>query len=332
MPGRGAHRERPGSERTHGKCWGEKVSTASAAPPMPTFAAAVLALQRSAGNQAVQQLVTAQAPSSGPAPQGLAEIGAMEANLRGQGVGISRAGTAVAEDAPGGIGRIQARSSERGAGITGGLTQRTNAAGFTPPSLTIREQATITGPHTRSFEATVEPTEAPDRVHPCFYAGGGYHDIRAGPRNAPASAFVIDTVSESLRAGEQEHLDDARRAYDLSYGLVEREVNALAARTRSEPFRSTRSINEPREQAEAALAARLPPAFGESPAEKLAPARWAALLDRLLERTERRDSSGWHYFDLTPTSGSHRGRDVYTVGRGPGSRISEVSSAEVVHY
>ena len=328
-----ARGERPWPERALARPHGWSRSVGAAPPGVSTVAAEFLQLQHTAGNRAVQRLITAASDRSGdaPVPRTLTEIAAAESHLGG-GTGVLRAGTPVAEGAPGGIGRIQGRSSERGAGITGGLTQRTNAAGFTAPMLTINGRATMTGSHTRLFEATVEPTSAPDRVHPCFYAGPGYHDIRAGPRNARSWAYVSDTVSSSLRDGEQEHLDDARRAYDLSYGLVEREINALAARTRAQPFRSTSSPSEAQEQAEAALAARLPPAFGATPTEKLAPSRWAAILDRLLERTERRDRSGWHYFGLTPAPETHEGRDVYTVGAGPGSRIGEESSAEVVHY
>ena len=96
---------------------------------------------------------------------------------------------------------------------------------------------------------------------------------------------VAQKISDMLRAGEQEYLDDARRAFELTYKRIADEINALVGQR----FGPADTRGKANELAEAALAAKLPKELGTNAAN------WTRTLDRLLEQSKSRDTKGWHY-------------------------------------
>jgi hypothetical protein len=260
--------------------------------PKPASLSFIEELQRTAGNRAVSML-------------------------------IARAGAPRGLPAPNGIAQIDARSVGKG---TRGLTLIPNSVAFQQPAFQVTVSAAKTGTHSRSYSAKVEPTRAPDVEHESLYPLEGHHRIRVDPGNRPAYGYVSDDYSKLIHDGEDEHLKDAALAHRMSYGCVANEVNALANQTATTPFTSDKSMAEAQEQANQALAARLPSAFGKTTAEKIHPSTWMNLLDSLLKKTTERDVKGWHWMEEQYTENKHKGLDVYDIVktgffRVPGDRV-----------
>ncbi len=239
---------------------------------------------------------------------------------------IARAGSPKGLPAPNGVAQIDAKSEGKG---TRGLTLIPNAVAFQQPAFQVTVSAAKTGSHSRSYSAKVEPTSAPDVEHESFYPLEGHHRIRVDPGNRPAYGWVSDVKSKVIHDGEDEHLKDAALAHRMSYGCVANEVNALAQQTASNPFTSDKSMAEAQEQANQALAARLPSAFGKSTAEKIHPSTWMNLLDGLLKKTQERDVKGWHYMVEEYTEKKHKGLDVYEIVE---SQFADIPGERVVKY
>lgn len=51
--------------------------------------------------------------------------------------------------------------------------------------------------------------------------------LRLQPSWADQGHFITQVCAELIRKGEQEHRDDAKRAFDLTYGLIASEINAM---------------------------------------------------------------------------------------------------------
>jgi hypothetical protein len=286
-------------------------------------------LQTRASNRAVQRLLAPERPApqrEEPRPLTFGRLtrAAAEAELR-PGSFLTRAEIAV-EPAAGGLQAIYDRSSS---GTVGGLTVWDPPVA---PSFDVRVEATRTGTHTREFRASIQQTqEARPGNHRAYYPGPGYHRIRTSEER-PFFAHLNDDMSNLIRDGEQEHLNDAARAYELSYGTINQAIQEEAARTATTPMVSARSQEEVRHQAEAALAARLPCQLGSDTATKLSPGSWVRLYRELAEMSRRRDGAiGMHALQFT-AAGRRRGLAVKEVGPSLNTAINQFSSERMIRF
>jgi hypothetical protein len=239
---------------------------------------------------------------------------------------ILRAGSPSAQPAPGGMaGILQRGGQQTSLGITGGLTRTKSAAAFTAPRFLTTNSPQRTGTRVDHY-ATVQRTTSADATHECFYPAAGDH-LRPGMtqqingRTYNHYWRISRQISDLIRQGEQEHLDDALRAYQLTYKLVEDAINAMAGQ-RFGPA-STPAAAE--QLAVAALASRLPRQLGTNPAT------WVQVLDRLLGQSKTRDDRGWHALSIDPeqTIGN---MIVHPVSTTATTQIGRVPSSQVVNY
>jgi hypothetical protein len=259
-----------------------------------------------------------------PSPLPLADIQRLAAETR-IAVMVLRAGTTSAKAAPGGMADILRRSAQTSLGTAGGLTLVKNAAAFTAPRFSTTNQPQRTGNRVDHY-ATVSRTSSSDATHESFYPAAGDHQRPGMTQQIGGRPYnhywrISQQVSDLIRQGEQEHLDDALRAYQLTYKSVENAINALVGR-RFGPA-STPAAAE--RLAEAALAARLPTQLGTNPAN------WVQVLERLLAQTKTRDSKGWHALSIDPplTVGN---MIVHPVSATATTQIGRVPSSQVVNY
>jgi hypothetical protein len=132
---------------------------------------------------------------------------------------------------------------------------------------------------------------------------------------------ISSNVSALIRRGEEEHLADAQRAYDLTYRLISDTINALA----KERFGPAGTPGEATKLAEAALARRLPRALGTNPSN------WVAVLNRLLDATKTRDTQGWHAVSADPPR-TVADRIIHPVATTPTTKIGRVPPSQIVNY
>ncbi len=294
--------------------------------------ARVIAAQRTVGNAAVTRLLEAEraertvgaertaapalatgpASTAGPEPASLTELHQRARSTAG--ASIAAAGVPVAVAPPDGAHEVASHST---GGTLMGYTGIQGANAFTAPSLVTRYNGQIDGTE-RRFYGEVEPTTATDATHECYYlAAGDHHSL------VPRDYWrVSPEISRLLRAGEQEHLDDARHAYDLTYGLIARRINALAG----QKFGPAETPAAAEALAEAQVRRYLPDELGTDPLT------WFNTLNEMLRMSRRRDARGWHFLEATgvPSDGSHDTfRPVRPTTR---TRIGQVPSAEVVTY
>jgi hypothetical protein len=238
---------------------------------------------------------------------------------------VARAGTPRPQAAPAGMADILRRGGQATLGTTGGLTRIKNVVAFVAPRFITTNLAQRQGSRIDHF-ATVQRTTSSDAAHECFYPTAGDH-LRPGMtqeingRTYDHYWRISRQVSDLIRQGEQEHLNDALRAYELTYERVEGAINALAGQRfgpASTPAAAARL-------AEAALASQLPPQLGTNPAT------WVQVLQRLLDQTKTRDSRGWHALSIDPpqTIGN---MIVHPVSTTATTRIGRVPSSQVVNY
>ena len=227
--------------------------------------------------------------------------------------------------APHGLADILRRSGQGSLGVSGGLTLIKSAAAFTPPSLVTTHDHQRTGPRVDHY-AVVQRTTSGDATHESFYPTAGEHvrpgmTQQIGGRTYTHYWLISRQISDLLLQGEQEHLDDAARAYELTYKKIENEINALAGQR----FGPANSPADADRLAQAALASRLPPQLGTDPAN------WVRVLDRLLLLTRERDTNRWHAMSIDPprTVGL---KILHPVATTPTTRIGRVSANQVVNY
>jgi hypothetical protein len=241
------------------------------------------------------------------------------------GVLVLRAGSPSSQPAPGGMADILRRGGQGSLGVTGGLTLTKNAAAFTAPRFVTTNQAQRTGYRVDHY-ATVQRTTSADATHECFYPAAGDHlrpgmSQQIGGRTYQHYWRISRQISDLIRDGEQEHLDDALRAYELTYRCVENAINALAGQ-RFGPA-STPAAAE--QLAAAALARSLPSQLGTDPST------WVRVLDRLLGQSRARDSQGWHALSIDPPL-TIANRIVHPVSTTRTTQIGRVASSQVVNY
>lgn len=238
---------------------------------------------------------------------------------------VLRAGTPSAKPAPGGMADILRRGGQASLGTTGGLTLTKSAAAFTAPRFATTNHAQRTRSRVDHY-ATVQRTTSADAIHECFYPAAGDHlrpgmTQQIGGRTFNHYWRISRQISDLIRQGEQEHLDDALRAYQLTYKCIEDAINALSGQR----FGPANTPAAAERLAEVALASHLPPQLGTNPAN------WVQVLDRLLGESETRDVRGWHALTVDPplTSGN---MIVHRVSTTRTTQIGRVPSSQVVNY
>jgi len=260
-----------------------------------------------------------------PRPLPLFEIQALSRWATRERVIVLFAGSTIAAPPPQGISNILRKSGNRDLGFTGGITLVTNAAAFTAPRFITTTNSTRAGHQVNHF-ALVQRTNATDVVYESLYPAPGDH-IRPGMTHQDGGHIfqhywrVTREVSDLIRQGEQEHLDDAQRAYELTYGLICKAINALTGQS----FGPAPTPFAAEQLAVAALAAALPRQVGTQPA------LWPQLLDRLLQQTKTRDTQGWHSVATGPpvTEGNKVFHPIITT---PTTRVGRIPSSQVVNY
>lgn len=238
---------------------------------------------------------------------------------------VLRAGAPAKMAAPSGMADILTRGGQGSLGVSGGLTLIKSAAAFTAPSFVTAHAHERANGRVEHY-AIVQRTTSGDATHESFYPTVGEH-VRPGMvQNIGGRVYrhywlISQKIADLIRQGEQEHLDDAARAYELTYKKIEDEINALAGQR----FGPAGSPGDADSLAEEALARRLPPELGTDPAN------WVKVLDRLLTQTRTRDTKAWHALRTDPpqTVGLKILHPVVTTG---GTRVGQVPSSQVVNY
>src|SRR5262245_52658629 len=159
-------------------------------------------------------------------PLSLAAIQALAAtSSRIRSLVVARAGTPESRAAASGMADILRRGGPGSLGPSGGLTLIKSAAAFTAPRFVTTNQVQRSGSSVEHY-AVVQRTTSSDATHESFYPGSGDHQRPGmtqviGGRTYNHYWRVSQQVSDLIRQGEQEHLADALRAYELTYKLVE---------------------------------------------------------------------------------------------------------------
>lgn len=234
-----------------------------------------------------------------------------------------RAGTAAAQAPPGGLDAIQAHEPSA-AGWTG---IKLSGAFVSPNFSTTTVPAK---PGEDRFVTVDAPVASPDAVHESLFPSPGDH--RWGNRSVeakggPFTAWhrVSTAMSAQIAQGEQEHLADAARAYELTYGLITRVVTTMAGQ-RFGPAKTPMAADE---LAIAAFDAQLPaPLSVRQPGFR---GVWLRLLETLLKQSKLRDLRGWHDVEIGPilTEGK---RWIYPLVPTDHTKIGTEPSNTVVNY
>lgn len=154
--------------------------------------------------------------------------------------------------------------------------------------------------------------------HTGYYWGRGDYMDAAAPHNRLVGAHhslahehvymvVSSTMANLSRRAEQEHLDDFRRAFQLSLQAAEDAIRAVIRGPETAAGPDADAWYGPYPSPGAANAAmanlvhqQLPPA---SQALDLDQTRWAADYQTLRDKSQnQRDGNGWHYFGLAESS------------------------------
>ena len=237
---------------------------------------------------------------------------------------IARAGVVKGQAPPDGLNAVQARSAG-----AAGYTGVKNSAAFVNVDLTTSIDRSSSKPG-EAYVTVDQPQDSPDAVHEALYLLPGDH--RHGTRTytdkgrtyTPYTRIDADT-SNLIRAGEQEHLDDARRAYDLSYGLILATLRAMAGRR----FGPAATPSAAEALARAEFDKQLPPALSVSqPGYRSV---WITVLDALLKQTKARDANGWHNL-ADGKMATEGGKWVYPLEQTGTTKIGSVGSDQVVNY
>ncbi len=266
-------------------------------------AAALVSLQRSAGNRAVQAALAAgqapsrTAPTVAPATRpSVAPPATIDAQAHArpaaavlpvlfdlEAIQVSLAAGRSAPAAPAG-GLQQIRDQVPG----------TRAAGYTslpapdPPALVVGE------PELREdgWVAKVQPTRVGSDRPESLYPAPGVHDIPPGPTGQQRHLDVTPAMSDLIRVGEGEHLADLEWARHLSYDRAAAAVNALA----DQGAPAARTAEAARQAASRAVCAALPAQLRwRAGGDPVGP--WVRAYSQLAAMTVQRDANHWH--DIT---------------------------------
>ena len=237
---------------------------------------------------------------------------------------VARAGVPVGQAAPGGLNAVQSRSAG-----AAGYTGVKNSGAFVNVDLTTSIDRSSSKPG-EAYVTVDQPQDSPDAVHEALYLLPGDHRHGTNTyadkgRTYTPYTRVDQATSDLIRAGEQEHLDDARRAYDLSYGLILATLKGMAGRR----FGPAATPSAAEALARTEFDTQLPPALSVSkPGYRSA---WITVLDSLLKQTKARDKNGWH--DLLDGKMATEGdKWVYPLETTGTTKIGSVGSDQVVNY
>lgn len=273
---------------------------AAAAVPVGAREAAVLALQRQAGNRATRRAVAAArgggggaaaVPVIGPVPTAIQPGGDLPAT---EGGGVQPLGT-------------------------------TRPSGSSPPTFHVRRTAIVNG----QFEGVVEHTEAGSVRIDARYPAPGVYPMGAGEGGRLRKALIDDAVSALIGAGEQEHSNDFHLAYHSVYDRVATAINALAER----PAKRGANVRDVSRQWRQELRDALPAPL-RAPVEDISPtAPWNNMVARLNGLSNQRDRSHWHDMRAGFASPNDRRRahvpdDVELIRIVPGGEIGVHGSQE----
>jgi hypothetical protein len=259
-----------------------------------------------------------------PRPLPMHEIARFaERTARDTSLFVCHAGSTKPLPPPGGLGEIL-RKSKAGNKMIPGITPIKNAAAFRAPAFVTTNTVEKDGFQRRHY-AQVQPTRADDVVHESFYAAPGDHlqpgkVETVGGRRLQRYWRISKDMSDLIQRGEQEHLDDAQRAFELTYKKIADEINALT----TQKFGPADNPAAAEALALAALGLRLPKELGTDPAN------WVRVLDRLLALSITRDTKGWHYVEVGGVV-TEKDRIVDVVQQSTFTNIG-VASSKVVNY
>jgi hypothetical protein len=289
-----------------------RTTTGEAVPDSP-----IAELQRTVGNAAVCTMLSALRAADMP-----------EIALAGGGPGALdlHAGIPAGQEPPEGMNTIQAQNTTTMSAA--GYTGIKMAGAFVTPDFATTWIRPPPGSH--DHYVTVDPPLAsPDAVHESLYPEPGDHRWGVAKpaqlKEGTPSHRVSMAMSRVIQDGEQEHLNDAARAYELTYGLITDRIAALGGRR----FGPAPTPAAAEQLAANALDATLPPALSvRLPAFRAA---WVAVLEALLRQSSLRDLRGWH--DIQHGKPVKR-RDgyVYPLEHATTTRIGVVASDQVVNY
>jgi hypothetical protein len=282
-----------------------------------------MGLQRSAGNRAVRAaLVHVNSPKRAGSPGRLAQLASSRTHAE-----LALAGTPRPAAAPDGRTFLYSKS----VGVAG-WTGVPNAAAYTNPDFQTDAQHERTDAGQVRHFAVVRPTASPDVTLESWFLGPGDHRWDDGKQELDGVLYqyfthVSQAISDLVRDGEQEHVADVQRAYELGYGRITKEINALAGRR----FGPASTPLQADQMALDALDANLPPALStKQPAFRAA---WVRTMDALLKQTTSRDSNGWH--TMTESVGRRepkRRRYVLDLVPEKSTKINSVPSDQVVDF
>ena len=253
-----------------------------------------------------------------PKPTSITSIQRLAATWRAAGL-LCFAGSPQPQAPPLGMQNIRRRLSSPSPTSTalGGLTLIKNAVAFTAPVFDTTTSSQRVGIGHVDHFATVNSTTSQDATHESYYAAAGIHQKPGGTSHEFWE--ISDSLAAQIRQGEQEHLDDALLAYELTYKCVENAINALVGQRfgpASTPAAATQMALD-------ALGRRLPTQLG------IDPRTWFAALDRLLLLTNSRDTNLMHALEGGNIR-HDRGRSIQQVVPSTFFRVGQVPSSQIV--
>jgi hypothetical protein len=274
-------------------------------------------LQHTAGNAAVCQMLSSLRAAE---MSQIAPPGGSDARLHLQ------AGTAAAQAVPGGMNAIQANEPS-----AAGYTGIKMAGAFVTPNFTttwIRPAK----PGEDHFVTVDPPVASPDAVHDSLFPAEGDHrwgtqTVPGKDKDKPYTAWhrVSGTMSTLIQKGENEHLSDAKRAYDITYGLITTAIAGLAGQR----FGPAKTPAAAEQLATDAFDATLPtPLSVKLPGFR---GRWLAMLETLLHQSKLRDLREWHNIEHGKPL-VEGDRYVYPLQTTAKTSIENVTSAQLVNY
>lgn len=237
-------------------------------------------------------------------------------------VAVALAGSPQVKDAEGGMAEILSKSSGGTIGVAGGLTIAYDD--FKEPKLKISVESKVEGDKEQFF-AKIQSTSTKDAVHDSYYPGPGLHKRPGMTQTVGDKTFqyywkIRPKIAQLIKKGEQEHLNDHKRAFELTYGRVEKAINKLA----DKKIGPAKSATAAKKQAIARLASALPAKLGVSPE------KWHKTLIRLLKATEHRDRKRWHALDSEGPMKTVDTKRITVVGKASTTKIGQVPPKKVV--
>lgn len=295
-----------------------------------TKSRAVHYLQSTAGNTAVQRMMAPQVAS-------VNEIDRM--NSESAGTVLAKAGKPEAEAPPDGVQTITDKKAgePNSFGLTGGLTRIFSGSAFESPSFEVDVSEKTKGDSAQYF-AQVQPTKSPDAVHESFYPAPGIHT-----RQLPGGVqvlYISNGVSNLIRKGEQEHLNDASRAYNLTYGLITKTINALSKKALG-PAEDEDGAERLAEAIFQKMLAQALKKAGQPQGALSDPSSWSQKLEDLIGKTLKRDTGHWHDVIYSPYRPQGKPKfhevdgvqhEVMEVGPTGSTKIGKVKSKEIVKF